>query len=1636
MSSSSPSFSNSAAIGVGESSSLHLLDHTDDSSSHRVDDLDEGSVNENDLQRQLNDIESSFLPETVSMESDHGANGIDDTYMHLVPTKISSTKSSKNTASNNRELDAVMGAENAKHDHQSLLQNEQLDSPSAAAAHRNTSRSKVLASNTDSVQSTTYTSHAPSGERSDDGLLRSMAAHGSLLVNPIAASLDTDKFLAIPRKSPLRETSGSPFKRPAGKHSRQPSETSIISKLSEMSNDSDATISADQKTKYGGDILSRGRNTISRSGQDLSRLPSFGSVASEVSDMGSRSSIAFNRSFSATSGIGPVYGSKTTNDGEQSHQMPITPRAISSQRTGVTDTVIAQHVQNIQVPDTIAQDFRQRFRNTSPEKYAASNSSQRQHSTLTLKEQGSKIDKLTKENFDLKLKIHFLDQALQNRSDEGIKDMIKQNVDLQTDLAKERRDNQTLRRRVKELEAKLLNVEEELVETRDQNNQTRMASHEEMEIQIEELREKLSQAQVTITKLSAENLAKEMTRQRNSNIVDVKVKDEVELWKDLLTEEQGRREIAEDENRRLREEINDLKRNDESNDEKVGPILSSGISIENRERGTVGSRSSITLVEQLRHENVGLRRDLGAQSSMLSSRNKERERLQQEIEDLKLQHRHAGSGDRRSLAGDSILDRSASRLGLGRTPSRISAFTNGTIFSDAEREEYERREGLLRDENAQLRIECQECQRYIITLETDNKAADHELHNLEKQRDELIAELNQKDIEIEKVKEQFYSLQEQATVSITGLEEQVADYTADNQRLNAELQEKSQSLSAWQKELPQLKYRLLELEKDRNQHLKRMKNVEEELDITTADLENSQRLLNENMDKNQKLQIQIESLQSEVKFLREEQEADKAKIGELNSSLHQAQMTIQDEIEKNQDLQQSLIEERNQKAVLEDQSKQQAQKIITDLNAENTKSRDDVRKLRRNLSSKDAEALEYKSRLEELESHIREVMGDLITDPGPILMDIKHLHGHLAQTTTDLDATQAELAEKTKLLKSRDALLETSGLEARRLSDLFEKERQARKHDLHNFELSQRSNANIDSKSTEINQFRNRLAKLDLQYKDQLSERNNLLLTLWNRLSILCGSEWNHRISNTVNNLDSITKSLPDFQRNILAATAQVESLFNGLKSRIRSAERNMTKDITSLSSLLDDRIKRIDMLELTINEVIEVNSQLRKAIANSKMSTSSTKSKIASRSSSILNPSTSPQHRKLSKAHAEEANRLRAEVKQLTSELNKYRQSRSPSQMALDRLNGLDPDIINTVEDNDINGRPSTSNSGSMTKKHKRRSSMLGFGGLVGNVLNLNHHPNQGADDAGSKQQYRRSRDLDSEVGGESVRGTGTSSRLSMSPAASLAQRILHPISSHKRRNSLDAVRTLDFYSQSRTKSETGGKSRPTSISTLPGGPLSSNPPLNNNNLQSIQREQQITVSRERVNDVNNDTINNTNSGDVDKIWPLRYMELERRLKAEREARLLDRAGAGSRLRERDAENERLREELRREKIRSTINNNDEHDEDDDTVRREYIQYDNHDDHVEDHEEEGEERWEETHHSPSPSRSNNTMSNHNQTNTKPNNNHGTTKRQQQTKRSPIQYADESEDEERNGNGFEAARDDVLAALTPRGKYQ
>lgn len=212
-----------------------------------------------------------------------------------------------------------------------------------------------------------------------------------------------------------------------------------------------------------------------------------------------------------------------------------------------------------------------------------------------------------------------------------------------------------------------------------------------------------------------------------------------------------------------------------------------------------------------------------------------------------------------------------------------------------------------------------------------------------------------------------------------------------------------------------------------------------------------------------------------------------------------------------------------------------------------------------------------------------------------LLQSIAKLQRELEKTIREQDISKAALIEKERLIKQRDSLLESHSLESRKLADMLDKERQSHRTTKHQFETFQktqqhtsRSLTQHESRVLELEtsrqQDRRKLAALENTFKDQMAERNNLLLALWSRLSGLCGSEWTHN-NNLINGralptIEAITTMLPGFAKNLLAAVKTIESLVSDFKTRIRSIEKDLWKEYQALESNLEVRTKRLDRLE------------------------------------------------------------------------------------------------------------------------------------------------------------------------------------------------------------------------------------------------------------------------------------------------------------------------------------------------------------------------------------------------------------------------------------------------------------------------
>lgn len=923
---------------------------------------------------------------------------------------------------------------------------------------------------------------------------------------------------------------------------------------------------------------------------------------------------------------------RKTDDGPQ------TPQGNHHTLHTPTETVIAQHVRDVQVPATMAREFQDRFRPDSPEKRngAPTPLASRHGKSMTLKEQSNTIDKYMKLNWDLQLKITFLNQALNQRSDEGVKAMISENVELNTmrvNLAKEIRE---LKRSIRALERDLERKNDDLVKMTKEARQAEARAGpsaqecQDMENEISYLRERVSTYEVNFEKLRHDSIRQDSEKRRMAEILksvsrrggsDIGIREELDYFRDELEAETARREEADEENRRLREEIWRLQADSRSTTEqrlsRNGRPGSSSISQSGRSdrgfdlNGTASAASS-TLVEQLRHENAKLQRDMRAQESMLTSRNKEKEHLYQEIEELKLASRR-GDGTR-SVTGESIFERSVSRAHR-RVASRASeALPSATQMSDSEREGYETRNGELRDEISALKLEIQDMTRQLemcldelgqfdrlkgehekLQQAYDNElgVATEDLQSLQAERDEALQIQEQLDAELEEQKIEFEHAMAALHDRIFELEETLDSKADANARMENEMANQTEQIEALRTEVRKHSERNVANNGELKTRGRRIEELEIELEAINNETEAIHKDRSQLRDQQERLAVQYESSQSQIAFLREEQDGDKIKIGDLENSLSIVQTKFDSEKDRTKELEKRLAEERHQHEVIGSKEKQEVQKMIDDLNRKVTSAKEESRQLKATVQSVEIELTAWK----ELESHMRETLGDSNATRSTFLTSVTRLQKDLESKSIELDNTRDTLAESEALLRDRMTILENNGLEFKRLSDVLERERNGRKQDKIQYENWQKSHQHtsrtVSQKDTRISELesakqsdRRKLQALESQLKDQLHERNNLLLTLWSRLSATCGPDWQHQnslINGRVATLEVVSSMLAPFSKALLLAVQHIEGIMVTFKTRVKTIDRDLQNQYRALEEALDDRTKKLEKLENTV---------------------------------------------------------------------------------------------------------------------------------------------------------------------------------------------------------------------------------------------------------------------------------------------------------------------------------------------------------------------------------------------------------------------------------------------------------------------
>jgi len=250
------------------------------------------------------------------------------------------------------------------------------------------------------------------------------------------------------------------------------------------------------------------------------------------------------------------------------------------------------------------------------------------------------------------------------------------------------------------------------------------------------------------------------------------------------------------------------------------------------------------------------------------------------------------------------------------------------------------------------------------------ETAENDLLTMQSERDGALQ--GQEEAEL-----MFESLRKEAQEELDGFAVESEENTAEIERLREDLADTTENFKALQNEMRTMSEGLIGLEDDHENNLRRIQDLEKDLEEANHELEQMEKNLVEANEKINRLSVQQESCQSEIAFLREEQDGDKIKIGDLEAAIRNTEHTLQTEKERSAALEKRLAIERHQREVVASREKQDVQQYVNNLNREASAAKADADKLRASLSSREIEAAEWKQRLLELESNLREALGDL-----------------------------------------------------------------------------------------------------------------------------------------------------------------------------------------------------------------------------------------------------------------------------------------------------------------------------------------------------------------------------------------------------------------------------------------------------------------------------------------------------------------------------------------------------------------------------------------------------------------------------------------------------------------------------------
>ncbi|EPX70826.1 uncharacterized protein SOCG_04131 [Schizosaccharomyces octosporus yFS286] len=798
----------------------------------------------------------------------------------------------------------------------------------------------------------------------------------------------------------------------------------------------------------------------------------------------------------------------------ESHQKPgyLTPikeESSSAYSSRIPDTtVLSRKISDISIPASAMKEMEEKksvlskeFRDAPP------------GASLTLKEQANVIDNLRKEAFGLKLKCFFLYDQLNKFHDSEVQDIMKQNIDLKTVTLQ-------LQRAVATYEKKIASYEKK----------PSTDSSDALQSKFFHLKQKYSETLSELQSTKKALIKAENERRTPSNpTYDPYHGNEKDTLSSLLESERREKET-------LLQEVDSLR-----------SLLAQKSQIQPR---TPDER----VIQSLQRTNDLLRKDLGAQNEAFLFQMEEKNKLIQEMEELRSEL------DAAKL--NTIAEAEASKNEIWdlmmtcKMKTQEQAVELSQLYKQLEEIEYDCENKLVKMEQ-QWKDDVDQLQQYVEELTQDLHTAKSELTKSVNDSHAYEQALNDLKRDTEAEINHFDKTIRENEESIGLFKEEVEKLTDELSNLSKSYHEKSDRLKESESKVAELCQKL----EDSN-------TLSTEINSLNSQLENSNKLWQSATDENGSLKEKIESMYTEIESLKnhnlessqKESELQK-RVEELTTEINRLKHSQEDESKAIHTLSTQLEEKKRELSTV-------AQEKATVLkNLEALENRYTV--LQNSYSSLQSAILEtFDKKVEHCSAEL-------------LVRQVQKLKDEGNRLNSEMEKSTRQFNRNEQIIKEREASMESIQLEKKELKALLESERRSKKVmqselDALSLQNTRRSLSNSSSPSdrSQSREFK-LLQNSEKRLKDQIEERNNLIKTVISRLIQLSSTN----IISGSSGPDALT-TFSGMSQVMHGQLKELEKFVQGFKRKCKTMERDFKVEIGKLDTSLEARSKKLSQLE------------------------------------------------------------------------------------------------------------------------------------------------------------------------------------------------------------------------------------------------------------------------------------------------------------------------------------------------------------------------------------------------------------------------------------------------------------------------